>query len=106
MAGYLSEIFNERPKQWGFRGDPYFWSYLEEYFSKIEFPYSESRFVDDIYRIFAKVSGTQLQIDTIVKVEEFAHGGMSSGGLSGKFWIERGIPLLVDRYREIIKQCE
>lgn len=78
MARYLSEIFYERPKQYGFRGDPYFWAYLEEYFSKIEFPYSESRFVDDIYRIFEKVSGTQLQADTIVKVEEFAHGRINS----------------------------
>ena len=26
----LSVIFEEKPKQWGFRGDPYFWDYLRE----------------------------------------------------------------------------
>ena len=25
----LSKIFEEKPKQWGFRGDPYFWNYLK-----------------------------------------------------------------------------
>ena len=26
----LSTIFEEKPKRWGFRGDPYFWDYLKE----------------------------------------------------------------------------
>ena len=26
----LSEIFEDRPRQWGFRGDPYFWDHLKE----------------------------------------------------------------------------
>ena len=26
----LSEIFEEKPKRWGFRGDPYFWDHLKE----------------------------------------------------------------------------
>lgn len=25
----LSVIFEEKPKRWGFRGDPYFWDYLK-----------------------------------------------------------------------------
>ena len=25
----LSKIFEEKPKQWGFRGDPYFWNHLK-----------------------------------------------------------------------------
>ena len=49
MAKYLSELFIEKPWQFGLRGDPFFWDYLEEYFSKVEFPYSETWFTDDIY---------------------------------------------------------
>ena len=26
----LSKIFEDKPKSWGFRGDPYFWDYLKE----------------------------------------------------------------------------
>lgn len=104
MARYLSEILVDRPEQYGLRGDPYFWDYLEAYFSKIEFPYSETWLTDDIYRLFIQVSGEQLRPDATPYVEEFAHGGMSSGGLSGDFWINRAIPLLVERYREAIKK--
>lgn len=43
MARYLSELFLERPTQFGLRGDKYFWDYLEMFFSKIEFPYSEKK---------------------------------------------------------------
>ena len=30
----VSTIFKDKPRQWGLRGDSYFWSYLEEIFSK------------------------------------------------------------------------
>ena len=26
----LAKIFEDKPKSWGFRGDPYFWDYLKE----------------------------------------------------------------------------
>lgn len=79
MAKYLSELFIEKPWQFGLRGDPFFWDYLEEYFSKVEFPYSETGFSDDIYRLFLEVSGEQLQVNAKPFVKDFAHGGMSSG---------------------------
>jgi len=37
-------------------------------------------------------------------VQEFAHGGMSSGFLSGEFWLNKAIPLLQDRFDESEKQ--
>lgn len=103
MARYLSELFKERPAQYGLRGDPYFWDYLEQYFSKIEFPYSETWFCDDIHRLFMKATGELLHENARPYVEEFAHGGMSSGCVSGDFWINKGIPLLVSRYRDVVK---
>lgn len=98
---YLSEIFKERPQQYGLRGDKYFWDYLENYFSKIEFPYSETGLTADVYRLFYELSGEKLRNDANPYVEQFAHGGMSSGMISGDFWIQEGIPLLVARYREM-----
>lgn len=102
MARYLSELFLERPTQFGLRGDKYFWDYLEMFFSKIEFPYSEKSLTEDIYQIFYNVCGEHLRTDVRFYVEEFSHGGMSSGQLSGEFWIDKGIPLIVSRYRKIM----
>ena len=100
---YLSVIFEEKPWQMGLRGDPYFWDDLKEYFSKIEFPYSEAQLIEDIYRIFVNTTGEHLTASSMPYVEKYAHGGMSSGGLSGKFWMKKGIPLLVERYRRCLE---
>lgn len=105
MARYLSELFMERPETFGARGDPFFWEHLEGYFSNVEFPYTEDWLTDDIYRLFVNVSGEQLTQKATPYVEEFAHGGMSSGVLCGEFWVMRAIPLLVERYRAFINKC-
>lgn len=102
MTRYLSEIFKEQPAQFGLRGDEYFWNYLETYFSDKEFPYSETKLVEDIYQLFFNVTGEQLTKDANPYVEQFAHGGMSSGRLNGTFWIEQGIPLIIQRYHEVL----
>lgn len=100
MAGYVSEIFMKKPDRYGLRGDPFFWDYLKEYFATKELPYSVTQFTEDIYSLFWQVTGEKLTVEARPFVEEFAHGGMSSGHLSGEFWIERGIPLLVERLEE------
>lgn len=100
MIRYLSVLFKERPSQFGLRGDECFWNYLETSFEYIEFPYSETKLVEDIYQLFFNVTGEQLNKDVNPYVEQFAHGGMSSGKLCGEFWIEQGIPLIVQRYRK------
>ena len=37
-------------------------------------------------------------------IEQFAHGGMSSGGVDNLWWIEEGIPLLKSRLSVINKK--
>lgn len=32
----VSTIFKKRPEKWGFRGDPYFWEYLEKLFNNYD----------------------------------------------------------------------
>ena len=65
----LSLIFEEKPVRWGLRGDPYFWDYLKEIAEYMDF----------------------------AVIEQFAHGGMSSGGVDNMWWTEEGIPMLKDR---------
>lgn len=102
----MSVLFEDKPWQMGLRGDPYFWDDLKDYFSTIEFPYSEEQLKDDIHQIFLNTAGEQLSISAMPYIEKYAHGGMSSGGLSGKFWIENGIPLLVERYRKCLEEMK
>ena len=104
MARYLSDLFIVRPETFGARGDPYFWEYLERYFSKVEFPYTEDWLINDIYRLFVDVSGKQLTKEATPYVKEFARGGMSSGVLCGEFWVMRAIPLLVERYHAFMNR--
>lgn len=101
---YVSEIFEEKPIQWGLRGDPFFWNDLKEYFSDVEFPYYETNLVNDITRLHKEITGRELVEDNDVYVERYNHGGMSSGIVCGEFWIKRAMPLLIKRYREICNE--
>ena len=65
----LSIIFEEKPKRWGLRGDPYFWDHLKQLAEYMDF----------------------------AVIDQFAHGGMSSGGVDNLWWMETGIPLLKNR---------
>ena len=92
-----SAIFQPKPERWGLRGDPYFWDYLERLLSHTELS-SDPDWIERIVRNeHYRLTGKTLTRSSIGYVEAFAHGGMSSGGISGKFWTEEGIPLLRSR---------
>lgn len=89
-----SQAFFNAPDQWGYRGDPYFWYDLMEYFDDPKFDrLTPDALISEVQRFFHKKTGTWLCGDTEVKLEEYAHGGMSSGGISN-FMATIGIPLL------------
>ena len=94
----LSDIFEEKPKQWGFRGDPYFWDYLKERAKEMDM-LSPDALEEWIGAQYLAVTGkvlTDVYGDFAV-VEQFKHGGMSSGGVDNLWWKEKGIPLLKSR---------
>ena len=97
MDRYVSEIFDEAPHSWGLRGDPYFWDDLKQHFADTKLPYSVNAFVEEINSFFEKTTGEKLTKECQVYVEKYSHGGMSSGLVSGSFWIEQAIPLLLKR---------
>ncbi len=94
----LARIFDEKPKRWGFRGDPYFWDYLKERAERMETitPDALEQWIKDEYRSLAGKALTDRYGDFAV-IKQFAHGGMSSGGVDNLWWIETGIPLLKSR---------
>ncbi len=96
----LSDIFEEKPKQWGFRGDPYFWKYLQEHAEGMDL-LSPEELEEWIKKEYLAVWGKPLtdRYGDFAVVKAFAHGGMSSGGVDNLWWLEEGIPLLKSRLK-------
>ncbi|MBQ3286342.1 MAG: MobA protein [Firmicutes bacterium] len=94
----LSEIFEEKPKRWGFRGDPYFWDHLKELAEDMDI-ISADELEQWIKQEYLALSGKPLSDEYMdfAVIEQFAHGGMSSGGVDNLWWTEEGIPLLKSR---------
>jgi hypothetical protein len=94
----VGAIFEEEPIQWGFRGDPYLWRELKESLAETDMPVTPEELKEIIERAYEVATGYNFShVETII-VERFKHGGMSSGGVSPKFWNERGIPMLLGRH--------
>ena len=98
----LSKIFEEKPKRWGFRGDPYFWNYLKGLAENMEM-ISPSELEEWIKKEYLSLSGKPLtdKYNDFAVIKQFAHGGMSSGGVDNTWWMEEGIPLLKSRLTAI-----
>jgi len=94
----LSAIFEEKPKRWGFRGDPYFWDHLKGLAENMELisPDELEKWIQEEYLSLSGKAMTDQYGDFAV-IDEFAHGGMSSGGVDNLWWLETGIPLLKSR---------
>ena len=94
----LSKIFEEKPESWGFRGDPYFWDYLKELAENMDIISCDEfeKWIKQEYLTLAGKALTDKYMDFAV-IEQFAHGGMSSGGVDNRWWIRKGIPLLKSR---------
>ena len=97
----LSVIFVNKPEQWGLRGDPYLWVEMQGIFAGESLDISERDLANEICEYYEKAVGVPLQYGSNKYVERFAHGGMSSGSVSGEFWICRGIPILIENFRKI-----
>lgn len=96
----LSDIFEDRPDTWGYRGDPYFWDYLKDIAESME-DVTEDELEEWIKNEYFKLSGKKMtgEYGDFAVIEQFAHGGMSSGGVDGQWWLETGIPLLKSRLK-------
>lgn len=94
----VSSIFeDEYLGGWAARGNPYFWEHLKSIFNDYNLPMDDEKFIGIIKDEFQKVTGHALRGDESYYVEEFAHGGMSSGVVTTEFWLNSAIPELLGR---------
>ena len=92
-------LFHAEPDQWGLRGDPFLWSELHRAMRAHQVPSSSEALRELLESEIGALLGRPLDRVSIIHVERFAHGGMSSGQVCGEWWLETGIPLLLDRFR-------
>ena len=100
----LSIIFENEPKKWGFRGDPWFWRHLKKLFENYNETISEYKLEQIIKDEHRNLTGENLSTSSWAYCKKFDHGGMSHGGLNGAFWINTGIPLLKARLKDLKRQ--
>lgn len=101
MNQTVSAIFEQKPVQWGLRGDPYLWEDLQSAFASIPLPCPVSQFVEQFNILFIELTNQTLNSENEhVYIEKYAHGGMSSGHISLTFWKERALPLLIGRLQK------
>ncbi len=103
MSKVVSCIFEPEPEQWGLRGDPFLWEYLKERYQTVAFPYSIQMFCEDLDGVFEELIGEFPVSGKDYYIEQFAkkHVGMSTGWLSGAFWRNTAIPLLLRRLEQV-----
>lgn len=101
MGTDLSLIFKREPWQWGLRGDPYLWREIKNVCVSKSLDIDDFGITKFVYEYIESVTGQPLTCDVMAYVKRFAHGGMSSGGVSGEFWISRGIPLLIENLHKV-----
>ncbi|WP_070887078.1 hypothetical protein [Pseudomonas argentinensis] len=99
----LSDLFQPEPISWGCRGDPYLWLEMSEVLATQPLPPSEAQLAEIFEATFERLVGLPITAhESSVFVERHAHGGMSSGHISLKFWRETAVPLLLARYHSAL----
>lgn len=101
MQRNLSIIFLERPKQWGLRGDVYLWDEFEKHFSDFPLTFSKEAFIKEFKDQFEVLTETKINSSSTIHIQAFSHGGMSSGMVSPEFWLEKALPLLINRLEKL-----
>lgn len=93
----IGQLFDEEPRQWGLRGDPFLWRKMRQHLLTKALPSDRKAVADAVAEAFERLTGKPITCGVDFYLEEFAHGGMSSGGISPEFWRDTAIPLLERR---------
>lgn len=93
----ISDLFDPAPAQWGLRGDFFLWLEMRRMLCQVRVPDAKGAIAEIIAGAHQALTGAPLSLKSEICVPHLARGGMSSGAVSGEFWIERAIPLIENR---------
>jgi hypothetical protein len=97
----IKKIFKE-PGQYGLRGDPYLWRAFKLKFEDHSIATVEA-FRNFLIEVFIEHTGCEPTEGKNFFVSQFDCGGMSSGTVSSDFWLEKGFPLLENRFKALFE---
>jgi hypothetical protein len=103
MENSVGALLEKRPYTYGYRGDIHLWEELIEELKPIPLPDNETQLVTIIKDAIHKLTGHKIDDNEVFFVERYNTGGMSSGCILPKFWLEEGIPLIVDHFQTVKK---
>ncbi len=97
----VSDLFDPEPRTWGLRGDPYLWRALRARLASQDVPASADELAGLLHAAFRELAGTDLAGDAASSayLEQYAHGGLSSGMISLGTWRQHLMPMLLERAR-------
>ncbi|MCA9918628.1 MAG: hypothetical protein KC445_11790 [Anaerolineales bacterium] len=95
---YVAELFQEKPWQWGLRGDPYLWAEMANHFATTPLPSNSEQLAQQLLQAFEALTGQPITAEKFIAVERFPRSGMSGGMVSPEFWRETAVPLLLERF--------
>ncbi|QQO09632.1 hypothetical protein [Breznakiella homolactica] len=102
---HISSLFVEEPREWGFRGDPYLWDEMRLKSKDVSLPETEELMREYLFKFFYTLTGSVVSSDKDIFIERFFYGsGMSGGVVNPKWWHEKGIPFILERYKKIKHQ--
>ena len=97
----IASFFDERPYQWGLRGDPHLWDEMSEHFAHTPIPKTVDELFHLIETAFELLTGHSFSESDNFFIERFNHGGMSGGVVSPEFWRNKVIPMMRERFEKL-----
>jgi hypothetical protein len=94
-----SDKIFKQPFKYGLRGDIYLWKELKTVFENTKIN-NLDEFEKLLFSTFENVTLNKPTIGKNYGVRRYNFGGMSSGMICSDFWIEKGFPLLIERYNK------
>lgn len=99
----VAKLLVKRPNTYGYRGDIHLWEELIDELKPVPLPDNEAQLIIIIKNAIHKLTGQNIDDNEVFFVERYDTGGMSSGRILPKFWLEEGIPLIVSRFQMVKK---
>jgi O-acetyl-ADP-ribose deacetylase (regulator of RNase III) len=99
-SGTVGALFDRQPTQFGLRGDAYLWRELRTRFAGTPLPehwFNLRKLITDVIEQFLGEPLTDPTKTIYVPAFDPGHG-MSAGAVNVAWWIQTGLPILVDRY--------